>query len=239
MKKFKTIFALISISVLAIVTTPTKLFAYSETLPVNQLRNLGNSRQVVLVTTESFNTCIAKIQTFEKVDGVWKQVLNPTAAVIGVNGFAVNKVEGDGKSPVGKFTLRLGFGKYDNPGLKVPYRKVTNNDYWVDDPNSEYYNTWQVGPSNGRWNSAENLLRTDSAYDYAMVINYNTHPIIKGKGSAIFFHLWRNSISGTAGCTATDEETLLSVMRWLDPAKKPVIVQGPASKILKHNKNSR
>lgn len=233
MKKLRGALAAVLVFTLTIIMLPAKSFASSTPLIITKLKTLGTSQQVVMVTTSSLNTSIAKIQTFEKINGVWRQVISPTSAVIGKNGFSLKKVEGDGKSPVGKFTFGTGFGKNSNPGLKVPYRKVTSNDYWVDDVNSAYYNTWQVGPAKGRWNSAEKLLRSDWLYNYAMVINYNTNPIVKGKGSAIFLHEWRNCTSGTAGCTATDEKTLLSIMRWLNPAKKPLIIQGPTSEVLK------
>ena len=47
-------------------------------------------------------------------------------------------------------------------------------------------------------------------YKYGAVINYNTNPIIKGKGSAIFLHIWRNENEVTAGCVATSEKNLLT-----------------------------
>jgi L,D-peptidoglycan transpeptidase YkuD (ErfK/YbiS/YcfS/YnhG family) len=51
------------------------------------------------------------------------------------------------------------------------------------------------------------------------------NPIVKGKGSAIFLHVWKDRGS-TVGCVAMPEEIVLKILAWLDPAKKPLIVMG-------------
>jgi len=35
------------------------------------------------------------------------------------------------------------------------------------------------------------MRRDDNLYKYGIVIEYNTDPIIKGNGSAIFLHIWK------------------------------------------------
>lgn len=59
-----------------------------------------------------------------------------------------------------------------------------------------------------------------------MVIEYNTNPIVKGKGSAILFHLAIKRPSFTAGCVAIDEENMKSIVNWLDPKNNPTIIMG-------------
>ena len=127
------------------------------------------------------------LQPLKISNGNWKQV-HSFAGNIGRTGFAYNKVEGDGHSPIGIFSLGTAFGRYSNPGTAMNYRQSTTNDFWVDDVNSPLYNTWQKGPVNGRWNSAEKMYIPQ--YNYGFVINYNTAKRIPGKGSAIFFHVW-------------------------------------------------
>ncbi|MEW9700984.1 S-layer homology domain-containing protein [Paenibacillus sp. SI8] len=194
-------------------------------LPVERLQSIGNAEQVIMVTADDYDQVSVKIETFEKESGVWNEKFPSKMGVIGVKGFTSDMHEGAKKSPEGVFTLSEAFGKYENPGTKLDYRQTDTNDYWIDDPDSFLYNTWQVGLANGRWKSAESLLRKDSLYDYAVEINYNTERI-PGKGSAIFLHVWGSEGKGTAGCTAMSKSDLLEVMKWLDPAKKPVIVQG-------------
>ncbi|AXI32278.1 hypothetical protein CIB87_25905 [Priestia megaterium] len=199
----------------------------SPKLVVDSFKTLGNAQQVILVTADNYDTKSAKIQTFEKVDGKWKQVLTANG-VLGQKGFALSKKEGDMESPTGKYTIGTAFGRYANPGTKLPYRKITSNDVWVDDSKSSLYNTWQQKPANGRWASAENM--DIPAYDYGFVINYNESRT-PGKGSAIFFHVGTNY---TAGCTATSKEQVVSILKWLNPEKNPVIIQSPVNELDKY-----
>ncbi|WP_308334675.1 MULTISPECIES: SH3 domain-containing protein [Priestia] len=199
----------------------------SPKLVVDSFKTLGNAQQVILVTADNYDTKSAKIQTFEKVDGKWKQVLAANG-VLGQKGFALSKKEGDMESPTGKYTIGTAFGRYENPGTKLPYRKITANDVWVDDSKSSLYNTWQQKPANGRWTSAENM--DIPAYDYGFVINYNESRT-PGNGSAIFFHVGTNY---TAGCTATSKEQVVSILKWLNPEKNPVIIQSPVSELDKY-----
>lgn len=197
---------------------------------IDKIKGKGNAEQVILVTTDGFGTIDADIATFEKVNGAWRQTAAFTGN-IGVHGFAYNKVEGDGHSPIGIFSLGTAFGRYSNPGTSMNYRQTTPNDYWVDDADSPLYNTWQAGPADGRWNSAENMYIPQ--YNYGFVIGYNTSERIAGKGSAIFFHVWSGAGHGTAGCTATAQDNVINILKWLNPSKNPVIILGPVSEVLK------
>lgn len=201
----------------------------AQTTPVDKFKTIGNAKQVILVTTDGYNTHKANIETYEKKNGKWVKKLS-VSGVIGKNGFAKSKKEGDMMSPRGKYTIGTSFGRYNNPGTKLPYRKITDKDVWVDDPKSAYYNTWQQKPANGRWNSAENM--DVAPYDYGFVINYNTKRI-PYKGSGIFFHVVGES-GYTAGCTATSKENVVKILKWLDPKKNPVIIQAPKSELGKY-----
>jgi L,D-peptidoglycan transpeptidase YkuD (ErfK/YbiS/YcfS/YnhG family) len=59
-----------------------------------------------------------------------------------------------------------------------------------------------------------------------MVIEYNTHPAVKGKGSAIFFHLATPNYDPTAGCVAIQESDMDKILLWLDPNKQKAILMG-------------
>jgi L,D-peptidoglycan transpeptidase YkuD (ErfK/YbiS/YcfS/YnhG family) len=101
---------------------------------------------------------------------------------------------------------------------------VHDQDYWVTDSASPYYNTWQVGPPGGRWSTAEALWTLTQSYRHAVVIDYNRAPIVRGRGSAMFLHV-RNE-NATSGCVAIDLDRLVEILRWLDPAKAPNIAIG-------------
>ncbi len=194
---------------------------------VNNMKTIGTSKQLIIVTADNESTRNVVIETFEKYDSGWKK-RNTFAGVIGKNGMISSKHEGDYETPEGKYTITTAFGRQVNPGTKLPYRKITADDVWVDDSKSTLYNTWQsASKNNGRWNSAEKM--NISLYDYGFVINYNVSRT-PGKGSAIFFHIAGTS-GYTAGCTATSKTNVISILKWLDPAKKPIIIQTPFNKV--------
>lgn len=185
----------------------------------NNLTTVGNNNQLILVTSNSVSDRNVVIQTFERnISGNWVRGLN-TTGFVGKNGMDKTK-EGDKKTPTGKFTIGTTFGQVGNPGTNMPFRNITSDDVWVDDSNSLLYNTWQSkSKTKGQWNSAENM--THELYKYGFVINYNTEERIPYKGSAIFFH---TGTSYTTGCVATSEVNVVSILKWLDPIKNPVII---------------
>ena len=58
-------------------------------------------------------------------------------------------------------------------------------------------------------------------------------PVVKGRGSAVFLHIWRAQDSSTSGCTAMSEQNIQDVITWLDPKLNPILVQSPRGELLK------
>ncbi|WP_226038090.1 SH3 domain-containing protein [Aquibacillus saliphilus] len=115
--------------------------AKPKTNDADKLKTVSKNNQLILVTSNDYGTSSAKIQTFERnASGSWDRILS-TSGHIGKKGFAKNKVEGDQKSPRGKYTIGTAFGRQGNPGTKLPFRNITADDVWVDDPQSQLYNT--------------------------------------------------------------------------------------------------
>ncbi|MCQ6264522.1 L,D-transpeptidase family protein [Fictibacillus sp. WQ 8-8] len=227
MKKFLS-FLVIGLFVLS-AFTPT----YALSMPSHQKALLKKvykdrkAKQAVFVTADKADKFTAKISAYENVKGKWvKKYSMP--AVLGKNGISPKKKEGDGKSPAGIYDIGRSFGTVKKPsGVDLPYTKTDQYDYWVDDVTSKDYNKWIVykGDPNARWKSFERM-KLEPLYHYGAVIEYNTHPIVKGKGSAIFFHVWRASDKPTAGCTAVSQDNVVKLLKWMDPAKNPVFIQG-------------
>lgn len=202
-------------------------------MAIEKLSCLKDSAQALIIAAAPESSPAAVLRSFERSGGCWRPAFPAMAAVIGRNGFSAAKAEGDGCSPAGVFRLGLCFGKSANPGTRLAYRQTAPHDCWVDDSRSAWYNTWQTEPARGRWRSAEKLRRPDHLYDYAVVIHYNTDPPVPGKGSAIFLHIWEGPGRGTLGCTALAQDHLLQLIRWLDPAARPLLIQGPLSELAK------
>jgi L,D-peptidoglycan transpeptidase YkuD (ErfK/YbiS/YcfS/YnhG family) len=55
-------------------------------------------------------------------------------------------------------------------------------------------------------------------------MDVNRSPVVPGAGSAFFLHV--SVGQPTAGCVAIDSSTLVSIMRWLNPAQHPRIATG-------------
>jgi len=212
----------VKITVKPVVTKPKLL--------IEKIKNKGNAKQAIVVTTSNYNSVNATITTFENVNGAWRQIAS-FAGNVGYKGFVYNKKEGDGRSSIGIFSLGTAFGRYSNPGIQMTYRKSTTNDFWIDDVKSSLYNTWQRGPARSRWKSPEKMYIP--SYNYGIVINYNTTKRAPGKGSAIFFHVWSGAGHGTAGCTAASQANVINTLKWLKPPKNPIIIEGPMSEVLK------
>jgi D-alanyl-D-alanine dipeptidase len=145
----------------------------------------------------------------------------------------IPKREGDGKSPAGIFriTSLFGYGDFES---KMPYQKADSTVFCVDDATSAHYNRVLSLREVARdWTSAETMRRKDHQYRLGAVVAYNTEPVTPGAGSCIFLHIWRSPGSGTAGCTAMTEVNLLSLVRTLDPANTPTLIQMPEAELQK------
>jgi len=206
------------------------LDSFIEQFIARNVTQVSKSKQLIFATNGDASSALVTIRAVEKDRGAWRLVFPPFVGSIGRRGFAAidKKEEGDGKSPSGIFPLGMAFGYSPSVKTRMPYQQATENDFWVDDPNSEDYNKWVKGkPKAGSW---EKMKREDDRYKYGVVIEYNMHPILKGKGSAIFLHTWKDGES-TSGCVAIPEGMVLKILAWLDPAKKPLIIMGSESEL--------
>ena len=198
-----------------------------------QENKIGQSSQVLLVTDNSFLFFTErKVYALEKRANIWERAFAPLTAVIGKNGFATpgEKREGDGKTPSGIYPLKMTFGYDKSIKTKMPYRQALADDLWIDDANADDYNRW-VKKEATHAKSYEKMRRDDNLYKYGIVIEYNTSPVIKGYGSAIFLHVWAGRNKATEGCIAVSEENLLHILEWLNPEAKPIIIMGTKNMI--------
>ena len=163
----------------------------------------------------------AAVWAYGREDGVWTPLFEEVDGRVGKNGVTGEKAEGDRRTPRGLYGLPLAFGVEADPGSLLPYRQVTGESYWVDDPDSRFYNQWVEGTAEQDWASAEHLADYPEQYAYAALIAYNTDLVVPGAGSAIFLHCGG---SYTAGCVAIPRERMVELLQWLDPAQSPAIL---------------
>ncbi len=163
-----------------------------------------------------------RIYAYERdADGLFVKAMSARGHV-GKNGVSKSKREGDLCTPQGCFALGFAFGLGKNPNQDYPFRAITEESYWVDDPSSAHYNQWVEGAEGKDWNSAERLWRAKTAYALAVAVEYNWgKDAVPGKGSAIFLHVGEEA---TSGCIAMSKEDLAALVRWLDADASPRIL---------------
>ena len=129
--------------------------------------------------------------------------------LIGKNGRTFRKREGDGKSPHGSWLLVDAYFRPDRI-LAIPHAKrLKPSDGWCDAPGHKDYNRKVALPFTA---SHEKLWRGDESYDALITTNHNQRPRLRGAGSAIFLHLWREGATGTQGCIALRRRDMLIVL---------------------------
>jgi len=131
---------------------------------------------------------------------------------LGKEGIKRKKIEGDNITPRGIFKITKMYYRADKiKKINTPLKKIKikRNMAWCDDPRSPNYNKQIELPSKF---SYEKLFRKDNLYDLFLVLNYNTNPIIKNRGSAIFLHITGDSYKRTRGCIALKKNNLIELI---------------------------
>ena len=123
-------------------------------------------------------------------------------AAFGRSGVTAQKREGDGATPAGLLRLTRVLYRADRlrpPVCAVPVEPIGPLDGWCDDVGDAAYNKPVRLPCPA---SHEALWRADHVYDVIGVLDWNFAPVVKGRGSAIFFHVATPDYAPTAGCVA-------------------------------------
>jgi len=238
---------------------PTPLNMSSSEVPqaeILQLRNPhivlpNDSYQLMLVTTKDWNSKTGTLQRYEKNHehntATWVKVGEPIEIILGRNGLGWGKglhttpknaiyikKEGDGRAPAGLFTLGNGFG-YSDFNISFPYSTYKRTDHCVDDSNSQWYNKIIDSTKVKKdYKSFEHMKLNNHLYRYGITVNHNPEQI-KNAGSCIFMHIRSGNGKGTAGCTAMNEEKIMTILKWLKKEDKPLLLQLPKEEILNIN----
>lgn len=215
-----------------------------------RLTHLGDARQVIVVTAPDWSSTHGTLTAWERRANGWHRVVAPTTADLGAHGLvpSAERQQGTGTTPAGTFALPFAFGRRPNPGARLPYTRLTTWDAWPYNPaDPSTYNVLQRAQVS--WDSyqrnVEHLWRHGVQYDYVAVMDYNlprepittgadgvrraTIPANTSAGGGIFLHVTDGRT--TSGCIAIPLPVMRSLLRWLDPAARPVIVVGPAEQI--------
>ena len=143
---------------------------------------------------------------------------------VGKRGIGKKKKEGDFITPIGSFKIKFLLYRKDRiKKLKTELKAIPiqKDMGWCNDPASIMYNKLVNVPFKF---SYEKLFRKDNVYDLIAVLNYNTNPIKKNKGSAIFLHVAKKNYANTAGCVAIKKTKLLKILEKITKNSKVQII---------------
>lgn len=210
-----------------------------------------NCTQAIIGIADGWNSSQVTLSVVEKNSkGEWVRVLGPYQGRLGRNGLiwglglhsnargASIKKEGDGRSPAGVFDIGGLWVTHKTPvkhHSSIPYVKVGPNDLWITNTNDARYYNRHVRldhPAKTEWELKEQMRQTDYPHSIKMLICHNTPErkggVQVGRGSSIFFHIWRNEgKSPTAGCTSMEEKNLRTIIARLNPQRHPVYILLP------------
>jgi L,D-peptidoglycan transpeptidase YkuD (ErfK/YbiS/YcfS/YnhG family) len=189
------------------------------------LAGVTPSRELVTVIAPTTTSQRATLELFEREDGCFRLVLGPYDAWVGHNGLSAHKHEGDGTTPIGRFSFGATmYGTLADPGVTYQYHRLVCGDWWDEQSGTTAYNHFvhvACGTKLPFGGDSEALWTEAPAYDYFAVISYNTSPVVANLGSAIFLHV---SLDGpTEGCVSIPESNLVRVLRALRPSLDPLI----------------
>ena len=207
---------------------------------------LEDARQLVVVTSDGWDSTQGRLQAFELRDGRWQAARAPFAVALGRSGSAwglglhpqqtdgPRKQEGDGRSPAGIFALGTAFGYAAHADTRMPWQPMLDTSYCMDVVSSPYYNrivdAREVGADAVEGSTEPMRLdlhgNGDVRYQQGLVIEHNPGNL-PGKGSCIFAHLWRQPGEATAGCTAMDVRDMQALLAWLQADAQPRFVLLP------------
>ena len=237
--------------------TPQQVSMNDVEIPIANLLQLNNkhitlpsdSSQLLFVQTAGWNEKEGTLQRYKRVKNskAWVKVGKPISIILGRNGLGWGKglhttpsdakyikKEGDGRAPAGLFSLKNGFG-YNDFNISFPYAAYKRTDHCVDDSNSKWYNKIIDSTKVEKdYKSFEYMKLNNNQYKYGIVVNHNPEQI-KNAGSCIFMHIRSGNGKGTAGCTAMNEDKIMTILKWLKREDKPLLLQLPKEEILNIN----
>lgn len=184
-----------------------------------------NSNQVVYADSKK-----SKLTLIDWSGDSPKKMFETKNVYFGMDGVTKSPSEYKSATPKGTFKLGFAFSNHSlNTGLET--LDVTSGMVWVDDPNSDYYNTVQYGPTNNppKWSSAENTYAIfNGGTNYACIlIEHNGDGYtkgVRGKGSAMYVAGKNTNIIRSYGDVNISANDMKSLLSYLDENENPYIV---------------
>lgn len=215
---------LVSASLLLPGTAPAA--AGAPPLPA-RMADTGGGSQLITAEAPRAGATSGTVTWWDRRGGRWVRA-GSAPARFGAKGLVEGTVrkQGTNTTPTGLYDLPFAFGVRPAPaGTTVRYRPVRENSWWCQDTGSRSYNRWtEPRPADCRAAESEHLIGYRTQYAHALVIGFNYHRPVRGRGAGIFLHV--NGSGATAGCVSVPADAMRRILRWTDPKKRPHIAIG-------------
>ena len=208
-------------TLLTLVVLLAPSFAQAQNCPAP----LTQARKLVLVTSDTFSSSTAALQTFTRANAAspWRATSAPVTALVGHNGVGWSyvyrsyaapgepiKVDGDKRVPAGIFGIGRPFGLI--PSRLPNYLQITQGMTCVDDARSPAYNTITSREKVGWQVHGENMWRVRE-YRRGLLVDYPTNRAARA-GSCIFIHARLPGATGTSGCVSLPEPQVAALQNF-------------------------
>lgn len=172
------------------------------------------------LVTVSSNGTHAEICFYTRENDAWTGEASMTCSgYVGDNGVSTDISEHCHATPKGLYPVGDAFYIGSKPDTGLDSFEITDDTYWVTDPDSDYYNQRVVGTDNKDWESAEQMIKYED-YKRGFVVDFNTECIYNA-GSAIFFRIGSKP---TAGGIALSQDNVENYLSHLDSSQNPYII---------------
>ena len=217
--------ALVSAAVLLLGAAPA-VPAASPPLPA-RMADTGGGTQLITAVAAGTSSTTGTVTWWDRRGRNWVKA-GSAAARFGAKGLVegASRKQNTSTTPTGLYDLPFAFGIKAAPsGTVYPYRPVHQASWWCEDNASHSYNRWtEPRPADCRASESEHLVAYPTQYAYALVVGFNYHSRVHGRGAGIFLHV--DGRGATAGCVSVPAGAMRRILTWARPGRGPHIAIG-------------
>ncbi|MGY0487675.1 L,D-transpeptidase family protein [Streptomyces sp. WG-D5] len=195
-----------------------------------RMADTGGGRQLITAEAPRASSTTGTVTWWDrKANGRWVKA-GSASARFGAKGLVAGgkRTQGTNTTPAGLYDLPFAFGIKAAPGgTTATYRRVHRDSWWCQDNDSRSYNRWaEPRPRDCRAAESERLADYGTQYAHALVVGFNYHRPVRGRGAGIFLHV--NGRGATAGCVSVPADSMRRILAWVRPERAPHIAIGTA-----------
>ncbi|WP_128803570.1 MULTISPECIES: L,D-transpeptidase family protein [unclassified Streptomyces] len=209
-------------------SSPAAPSAASAPLPA-RMADTGGGTQLITAVAPGRGSTTGTVTWWDRRGGHWVKT-GSASARFGAKGLVegASRKQSTNTTPTGLYDLPFAFGIKAAPsGTSYKYRRVHQSSWWCEDNASRSYNRWtEPRPADCRASESEHLVAYPTQYAYALVIGFNYHRRVHGRGAGIFLHV--NGRGATAGCVSVPADPMRKILTWARPGRAPHMAIGTA-----------